>query len=141
LPVLVEEQLVEAASEIVGVLRVAPGGDAVVVAVDLRGRPVGDFAHPALGPEVLFVLARAEGGDEQDQVADVVRRFYHQPAAHIGLARADLRIAGDMVAGLGMRQPQADRFIRARSIFVGLAVVIGDDEPTLADQAGEHLVE
>ena len=108
---------------------VEPRGDAVRQPLEPAGRlergagPVGVAHH------------------QQNHVADVMRRLDHQPAVHIGLARAQARIARNVEGGAAVGQADAHGFGRRVAITVLLAVMVGYHQLTLADQFRQHLIE
>ena len=143
LPVLVEEQLVEAAGEVVGVLGIAPRAGLPVDLVEPAQRLVERLADRPLGLQRAALLDRRVVADEQDEIADVPGRIDRQPAVHIGFARADARILGDVERGAPVGQPGGDRAVVriGRAVAIFLAVMIDDDEFALLDQRAKHLVQ
>ncbi len=74
-----------------------------------------------------------------------MRFLDHQPAPHIGLAGAQLRIGGDMRGSLAVRQADVERALvhplGAGTVLVAFAVVIGDDHTTALDRLAKELVQ
>ena len=143
LAVLVEEQLVEAAGEVVGMLGVAPRAAPPVDLVELAGEEIGDARDRALGLQPAGILERGVVAEEQSEVAHVAGRLDHEPAVHIGLAGPDARVLGDVPGGLAVGQADSDRAVIGigRAVAIFLAVMVDDDQLTLLDELAEHLVE
>ena len=114
---------------------------AQVDAVDLGEGFLHGLAQCALGLESPAAQTLGIARDEQHEIADVVRLIDHQPAPHIGFACAHLRIAGDVVGGLGIGQADAQRGFVGRAVFISLPVMVGDDQFSLRDRALEKRIE
>jgi hypothetical protein len=74
-----------------------------------------------------------------------MRRIDFQPAAHEGLGRAQLGIAGDVAGGLAVREAQMDGSVRhagrAGAVCVQFPVMVGDDHLPVADQPVQQFVQ
>ena len=139
LPVLVEEQLVELAGQVIVMDHVLAGLDPQVDLVGLGEDPV----DPALQGIWRADPAATVGihHHQQDHVADIVRRLHHQPPVHIGFARTDPGIPGDMQGRALVGKADRHRIGGKVPIAIFAAIVIDDAQLAFLDQRGKHLVE
>jgi hypothetical protein len=138
LPVLVEEQLVELADQVVVVEDVAAGLGPEIDLVGLGQDPV-ERAFGRVGR--VNPAPPAVGHDQQHHVADVVRGFDRQPSVHVGFTRANPGIPGDVQRRALVGQPDPHRLGGRVAIAVLLPVPVGHHQLALADQLRQHLVE
>jgi hypothetical protein len=142
LPVLVEEQFIEAPRQIVGVLGIAPRARLPIDLINPAGQRAHRLPQQALRLERALALPRRIVAGKQDQVADVAL-LDDEAAVHIGLAGADPRIGCDRHRSTAVGQPDLDRIPSRFSGTVKIlpAVVIDDREFASLDETAEHFVE
>ncbi len=97
LAVLVEETLIKLTSEIVRVFSVLARLVARIEAVDCREHFLGSLAQRSLRFQRPFTITFGILGHEEDEVANIVRFFDMKPSPHEGFARANLRVAGNVI--------------------------------------------
>ena len=138
--VLIEEQLVEFAGKPIMVDDIAARPAAEIHLIEPRAKAVEGALQAAWR---LQLLAGPVGiaHHQQHHVANVVRRLDDQPSVHIGLACGHARIARDIDRHALVGQADAQRRGCGIAIAVFLAVMISNNQQTLADQLSQHFVE
>ena len=142
LAVGVEEQFVEPAGEIVGMLGVAARARLPVDLIELARGEVDRLADQPVRLEELRPLERRVALDEQDEIADVAF-FDDKPPVHIGLARADCRIARDVHRRAAIGETHLDRGFAGQcaAIAIFAPVMIYQDKLAHGDELSKHFVQ